>query len=61
MKKLIFSAIAFIGLFVCPDSFVKAQGVGVNSSGSPADPSAIFDASSTTLRRGMRLSTPPWA
>src|ERR1041385_5977583 len=39
---------AFIGLLVCPLSNVNAQGVGINPSGNPADPSAILDASSTT-------------
>src|SRR5437879_4956725 len=46
MKKSVLLSIVFVGLLVCTISDVNAQGVGVNSSGNPADPSAIFDASS---------------
>src|SRR5690242_7493317 len=48
MKKLILLSIIFIGLVVCSTSNVNAQGVGVNPSGNPPDPSAMFDVSSTT-------------
>ncbi len=48
MKKLFFLSIAFIGLSVCITSNVSAQGVGINPSGTPPDPSAMFDVSSTT-------------
>lgn len=37
-----------IGLFFFSVSEINAQGVGVNTAGNPPDPSAIFDASSTT-------------
>src|SRR5436190_15344147 len=46
MKKFIPLLIGLTGFLLFPNSFANAQGVGVNSSGNPADPSAIFDASS---------------
>ncbi len=47
MKKLFILSIVFVGFCICPGSFVNAQGIGINSSGNPPDPSAIFDASAT--------------
>ena len=43
MKKLFYLSIAFIGLVICPNSFVNAQGLGVNTTGAPADNSAGID------------------
>src|SRR6185295_9778777 len=49
MKKLLYLTILFCGVSLSSTSLVYAQeGVGINSSGTSADPSAILDASSTT-------------
>ena len=48
MRKLFFLSIVFIGLLFCPTSMVNAQGVGINSTGSAADPSAILDVNSSS-------------
>src|SRR5436189_4716923 len=46
MKKLVLLSIAVIGFSICPRFLVNAQsGVGINSSGNPADPSAALDVS----------------
>ena len=49
MKKLSFTLLIFwfIVLSVCHTTLVHAQGVAVNATGLPPDPSAIFDVSST--------------
>src|SRR4051812_33284301 len=58
MQKLLLLSIIFIGLFICPNTFVFAQGVGINPSGNTPDPSAIFDVSSTTKGQLMpRMTT----
>src|SRR5687767_12917585 len=43
MRKNLFFSIAFVGLSLCSIIMVHAQGVGVNSSGSNPDPSALLD------------------
>src|SRR5688572_6380110 len=46
MKK--FCLIIFIGISLCYNNQVNSQGLGINSSGNSADPSAILDANSTS-------------
>jgi hypothetical protein len=43
MKKLLFLSIVFIGLFIGPNSFVHAQGVGINPAGNPPNSTAGLD------------------
>src|SRR5688500_11825541 len=45
MKKIIQSAgaFSFIAIFMCFDSSVHAQGVGINTTGNDPDPSALLD------------------
>src|SRR2546430_1969480 len=47
MKSTILYSIALISCLLYCSAFVNAQGVGINSSGSAADPSAVLDATSS--------------
>src|SRR5262245_44192834 len=48
MKTTVLFLILSFVLLVCANSNICAQGIGINSSGNPPDPSALLDLSSTT-------------
>ncbi len=48
MRKIFFLPILYIGLCICPTSFISAQGVGVNPLGNAPDSSAMMDISSSS-------------